>query len=369
MQLNAARSKKFQVSIESKSTEDRLMIAADIKPRRLERSRWINLLADLLRSTGTPMERWLRESPTNSQLLGGGQRAGTLRSRVQVIQKIIAWVTTARNISFPVNWKQLMEYFQVRLSESCVRGSLKLLHSSSIFLQEVSGIQDKFTDEALYDVTRKELLASALPGTPTLSWQAPRFPTITLAAREDSVMSLDTSLFSLDTPVFWRFLSWWLLLQCWATLRFDDHRGIVPSELKVSESGLLGKLTRSTVSGPDKKLNFRLLVVHSSAYVHQKLWMSTGVAAAEEGSTQLPRLPAARSVEQLQGLQRQGAQIPGCICCTISNPCFRLIQRSEDLPLEHRALLHGSQQAELHAHGFGRFTARHAGPAAYYTLL
>ena len=27
-------------------------------------------------------------------------------------------------------------------------------------------------------------------------------------------------------PVFWRAISWWLLLQSWATLRFDDHCGI-----------------------------------------------------------------------------------------------------------------------------------------------
>ena len=28
--------------------------------------------------------------------------------------------------------------------------------------------------------------------------------------------------------------------------------------------------------GPDKKLNFRFLVVHPSAYVHQKDWLATG---------------------------------------------------------------------------------------------
>ena len=70
-------------------------------------------------------------------------------------------------------------------------------------------------------------------------------------------------------------MSWWTFVQCWATLRFGDHRGIVPAELDVTESGLLGKLKRSKVTGPDKKLNFRLLVIHSSGYVHQKLWMLT----------------------------------------------------------------------------------------------
>ena len=106
------------------------------------------------------MGRLLRESPANSQLLGGGLRAGTLRSRVRVIQKFIVWLTTAHNVAFPLHRKHLIEYFQVRLSKRCVRGSLKLLHTSFILLQEVAGIQDRFTDDALYDVT------SALPGKP-----------------------------------------------------------------------------------------------------------------------------------------------------------------------------------------------------------
>ena len=126
---------------------------------------------------------------------------------------------------------------------------------------------DKLTDAALYDVSRQELLASALPGKPPR--QAPRYPTILLAAFEDSVMSL-------ETPIYWRVMSWWLVLQSCRTLRFDDHRGIVPADVKISESGLLGKLTRSKVSGLDKKLNFRLIVVHSSASVHQESWLMTG---------------------------------------------------------------------------------------------
>ena len=99
--------------------------------------------------------------------------------------------------------------------------------------------------------------------------QALRFPVIVLAALEENVISL-------NTPVFWKVLSWWMLLQSWATLRFDDHRGMVPADLSVSEAGLVGKLTRSKVSGPDKKLNYRLLLVHSSAYVHHKHWLVSG---------------------------------------------------------------------------------------------
>ena len=54
-----------------------------------ERGRWVALLADLLRSTNTPMGRLQRENPSTVQLLGAGGRAGTLKSRVRTIQKFM----------------------------------------------------------------------------------------------------------------------------------------------------------------------------------------------------------------------------------------------------------------------------------------
>ena len=109
------------------------------------------------------MGKLLRDSPGNIQLLGGGRRAGTLRSRVRSVQKFLSWLIASHGISFPVHWRQLTEYLQVRYSEPCVRGSLKLVHSSYIFLQEVAGVEDKLTDSAMYAVSLKELIVSSKP--------------------------------------------------------------------------------------------------------------------------------------------------------------------------------------------------------------
>ena len=274
----------------SSAASDQLVLAAELKPRKFrskwqrivyegptarkdiedaERSRWVATLGDLLRHTDTPMGRLLRENPSNIQLLGSGLRAGTLRSRVRSIRKFLEWLSAAHKIAFPVHWQHFIEFLQVRLSEPCVRGSLKSAHRSFLFLQESAGISDKFTDSALYDVARKELFAAALPG--RAPRQAPRFPSILLGAFEDNVM--DSSL-----PVFWRVLSWWLLFQSWSTLRFDDHRGIIPEDLEISEAGLVGKLSRSKVTGRDKRVPFRVLVIHPSAFLHQKDWLATGWA-------------------------------------------------------------------------------------------
>ena len=144
---------------------------------------------------------------------------------------------------------------------------MKLVHSSYIFLQEVAGVEDKLTDSAMYAVSLKELMSQASPGRPPR--QAPRFPTILLAAFEDMVLSA-------DKPVFVRVLSWWLLVQSWGTLRFDDHRGLLPRDFIVSSTGLQARLTRSKVSGSDKHLNFRTVIIHSSAYIQRRDWLAVG---------------------------------------------------------------------------------------------
>ena len=286
--LSNMRQEAQRKALEASTISDQLVIAADLRPKKFrtrwqrviydgptarkdaeaaERDRWIQLLSNLLRSSDTPMGKLIRESPSNIQLLGGGRRGGTLRSRVRSVQKFLGWLIAAHGINFPNHWRQLIEYLQVRYSEPCVRGALKLVHSSYIFLQEVAGIEDKLTDTALYSVSLKELLSQASPGKPPRL--APRFPTILLAAFEDMVLST-------DKPVFVRVLSWWLLVQSWGTLRFDDHRGLLPRDVILSEMGLQARLTRSKVSGSDKHLNFRAVIIHYSAYVQRKDWLAVG---------------------------------------------------------------------------------------------
>ena len=73
-------------------------------------------------------------------------------------------------------------------------------------------------------------------------------------------------------------------MKSWGTLRFDVHRGLLPRDFKVSETGLLAKLTRSKVSGPDKQVNFRAVVIHSSACVQHKNWLSVGWELLQKGA-------------------------------------------------------------------------------------
>ena len=155
-----------------------------------------------------------------------------------------------------------------------------------------------------------------------------RFTVVILGALEGNVASL-------DTPIFWRVLSWWMLLQSWATLRFDDHRGMVPSDLVVSENGLVGRLTRSKVSGPDKKLNYRLLIVHSSAYVQHKDWLVSGweLLKKEAPYSRDYLLPAPSN--NFRVFKKEGTEVRYSFRHTIADHIVAILSRAKTFPSEH----------------------------------
>ena len=151
------------------------------------------------------MGKLLREDPASRQIRGAGRRAATIRARVRTIRKFLVWLAAAHELAYPSSHLQLIEYMQTRHSEPCPRGSLKLTHVAFVFLEELSGVREKFTEVPLY-FSAKELMATS-PGSPE-SKQAQRYPLVVLAALEDLVADE-------AQPVYFRTMAWWLMLQSW----------------------------------------------------------------------------------------------------------------------------------------------------------
>ena len=91
--MNWHRRKNFKQT--EKSVQDQFVVASTLRPRRYrarylesafqgrtarqdaeeaERARWIQILADMLKGTATPMGQLPSDSPSNTKLLGGGRR-------------------------------------------------------------------------------------------------------------------------------------------------------------------------------------------------------------------------------------------------------------------------------------------------------
>ena len=175
-----------------------------------------------------------------------------------------------------------------------MRGALKHTHSCYVFLQEVAGVSVRHTEDALHVVTRKEIMTSALPGRPPR--QAPRYHSVLLASFEAFLM--DT-----NARAYLRIMGWWLLLQSCGTLRFDAHRGLLPADVVVNQSGMLAKLSRTKVSGPDKNVGYRVVVVDAAAYLMHKDLGADRMEHPVPNSTRRTGLFAAVSNEQPQRLQ------------------------------------------------------------------
>ena len=167
-----------------------------------ERQRWLQLLANLIVGTDTPMGRLLQSRQGDISLLGAGRRAGTLRSRVRNIRHFLAWLAINHGITYPTEQTHLTDFMQVRLSEPCIRGSLKLVHERFIFLDIVSGLEPRLrlTSSQLYITIYRELMTKALPG--KLQRQAPRMFSAMLFALEQLIMSV-------SSPVYFRIYAWW----------------------------------------------------------------------------------------------------------------------------------------------------------------
>mgnify|MGYP007045312113 CR=1 FL=1 len=66
------------------------------------------------------------------------------------------------------------------------------------------------------------------------------------------------------------------IYRTWASLRFDDHRGLAPRSLVLGPAGLAGVLTRPETSGGGKDREELHVSVPAEAYRRRLEWRATG---------------------------------------------------------------------------------------------
>ena len=101
--------------------------------------------------------------------------------------------------------------------------------------------------------------------------------TTMVAGLEEKVMDPRASVYS-------RIYAWWVLVQTWCRLRFSDHRGISPQEVKMDSSGFAAVLRRSKTIGADKSIVSRPLVLDKACWVSKSDWLMTGWRILQEAA-------------------------------------------------------------------------------------
>ena len=165
----------------------------------------------------------------------------------------------------------MLEYIEARASEPCHKTTLQSFHLALAFVERAGGIRaseglagDPIVVGALEEVTLAVTGGRVKPRRPAL-----REPVIFTVVREMMVVD--------DSAEFYdRIYCWWLLVKTWASLRFDDHRGLIPGDFMLTSHGLSGVLSRTKTSGAGKATETLPVYVSSEAYIFQASWLSVG---------------------------------------------------------------------------------------------
>ena len=67
-------------------------------------------------------------------------------------------------------------------------------------------------------------------------------------------------------------------MRIWGTLRFDDHRGLIPSTLRLVGGSLRGTLARTKTTGAGKKREELYLHVDNECFLLHGDWLPVGLA-------------------------------------------------------------------------------------------
>jgi len=269
----AARPSRFRLR-----TDARLAAAAGPVARaeaeQAERERWKEVLVTLIREAGGPVVEATRASSNPGAALAaaaGGRRARTLAKRIGAWKRMRAWCMDLYAVPFPRTVLHLVEYLQARADEPCGLSVLEGVASGFAFMEDACGYArgQRLVDAPLFDAYLKELIAGyAVAGKEPLR-QAPRYPLCLVLALEREVVDEEVA-------ACYRCHAWWHLLSLWAALRFDDHRGLSPSAIRMTARGLEAVLSRTKTTGPGKRVSELPLIVGYESYLREPAWLATG---------------------------------------------------------------------------------------------
>ena len=110
--------------------------------------------------------------------------------------------------------------------------------------------------------------------------QAPPLLLMILIALEMAV--LDTT-----RPLYHRAFAWYRLFRHWASLRWDDTQGLVPSTFERRTRGVFGLLERTKTSGPGKRQDHLPVYVSQDAHIRYP-WLDAGLQLWLEGPLSFP---------------------------------------------------------------------------------
>ncbi len=240
------------------------------------RRRYTDELVDILISLDGPSVAHARQTAdvrAALRLAAGGRRARTLRARLRAWKAFAGWLATAHGEKWPTTWTRVLDYGQVRADEPCGRQTLLGLFTAVRFIEVAAGygVDRQITTSSLYELATKELLTAVAA---RAGGGGPAPANRPLVAQ---MLWLERTVVDEEVRPWIRAYCHWKLVQVWAALRFDDHRGLAVKDFEMVDGALVGKLGRTKTTGKDKPVVFRVFSISREAYLEFPAWIAVGV--------------------------------------------------------------------------------------------
>ncbi len=242
---------------------------------RVERERWVEELVEILRSMAAPCIVAAEASADPQRvirLLVGGRRVSTLRARIREWRQAARWLQGTSGQAFFPSATSLVDFLCARFDQGGTKSTIKGAFASVRFIEDLLDLpaDTRPSQQAVVTNAVKELEAQAAARRDGRSRQQAH-PPPTEAIRKIELLITDPT-----SPSYDRLLGWWVCTSVWASLRFDDHRGLVPGAILETTDHYHFSLSRSKTTGPDKIHSQRPGVVSKDAWLECSDWFSVG---------------------------------------------------------------------------------------------
>ena len=209
------------------------------------------------------------------RLSAAGRRASTLEKQVKALSRFVAWLRARFGRDRLEGESDWVSYLEDRAAEPCGRSVLISIHGLAQFCDSVAGRVGSEAHSASPVVKNalKELRYRIEESRgQDVRAQALRPPLSLLRGLEDFVVDPSNSNYD-------RAMAWFYLVSTWGVLRFDDHRGMHPARMVMSENGLIFDLERTKTTGSGKAQQCRTVHLGTEAFVSDADWLVVGYSA------------------------------------------------------------------------------------------
>ena len=238
-----------------------------------KRAAWVARAGDLVQEAGLPLAAIAARSADPAAALcrvGQGRRLRTIVKKVVTWRKAREWFLAAVGSPWPRSTEDMLEYLEARAAEPCAKSVLRTVLGALSFLERGGGVPER--SQISHDMVLRSAIdemTAQLGSSGPRKRKAPQYP---LAL----VHSLEFAVVNEALPNYDRMYAWWMLVRTWSSLRFDDHRGLMPAEMDMKNGHLTAVLTRTKTSGQDKSVEALPVHVSSKAFLGISTWLAVG---------------------------------------------------------------------------------------------